>query len=112
VLQPVVAEVQPPNGEVEVQSGGAGLHVRPTHSELWQLTSHAHDRPQLTLRHEPVPVQSTLQAPLPQVTFRQLCAPLHVIVHDVLLRQLTPLRHELPVEQSMLQLQPSGHVTC
>jgi hypothetical protein len=35
----------------------------------------------VTLRHDPVPAQSTLHGPAPQVRFLQLCAPLHVIVH-------------------------------
>lgn len=64
------------------------------------------------MRHAPVPVQSMLHGPVPQVRSLQLCDPLHVILHDLLLTQLTPLRHELGVEQAMLQLQPTGHVTC
>jgi len=80
VLQPAASEVQPRGTVVEVQSGV--LHVRFVQSELaWQVTSHAHDRPQLTFRHDPVPAQSTLHRPVPQVRFLQLCAPLHVIVH-------------------------------
>lgn len=110
MLQPAVSEVQPPSSDVEVQSGGGGLHVTFKQSELWQLTSHAHDRPQLTPRHAPLPVQSTLHGPLPQLTFLQLCAPLHVTVHALLPRQLTPLLHEPLVEHATLQLQPVGHV--
>ncbi len=79
VLQPAVSEVQRA-AVVEVQSGV--LHVRFEQSELtWQVTSHAHARPQVTVRHDPLPMQSTLHGPVPQLMFRQLCAPLHVIVH-------------------------------
>jgi len=53
-----------------------------------------------------------LHGPAPQVTFLQLCAPLHVIVHDLLLVQLMPLLHEPAGEHAMLQLQPVGQVTC
>ena len=108
----------------------ADLHVSPRQGELLQVTSHAHDRPQLTfwheslvlqltlhgpkpqvrLRHDPVPVQPILHDPEPQLMFLQLCAPLHVIVHDLLFRQLTPLRHAFVVEHTMLQSQPAGHV--
>lgn len=66
----------------------------------------------MTVRHDKVPEQSILHGPAPQVRFLQLCVPLHVIVHDWLLAQLTPLRHELPGEHKTLQFQPAGHVTC
>lgn len=105
------SEVQPLNG-FKLQSGVI-LHVRFEHSELgWQVTSHAHDRPQLTSRHDPMPVQSTLHRPGPQLRLLQLCAPLHAIVHDRLFRQLTPLRHAFVVEHRMLQSQPVGHTTA
>jgi hypothetical protein len=52
----------------------------------------------------------TLQAPLPHVTFLQVCRPLHAIMHDVAPPQLTPLLHWLATEHATLQLQPSGHV--
>lgn len=103
------SEVQPSPVE---EAHRAALHVRFVQSEpRWQVTSQAHDRPQLTSRHEPLPAQSTLHGPAPQEIFLQLWAPLQVIVHDLLARQLIPLRHELPVEHAMLQLQPAGHVS-
>jgi len=111
VLQPAASEVQPLDAG-SVHSADAGLHVRPVQGEVRQATSHAHDRPQLTVRHAPVPVQLMLHGPAPQVTFLQLCAPLHVIVHDLLLVQLMPLLHEPAGEHAMLQLQPVGQVTC
>ena len=110
-MQPVASEVQP-LAAGSVQSGDDSLHVRPTQGEVRQATSHAHDMPQVTLRHAPMPVQAMLHGPAPQVRFRQLCAPLHMIVHDWLLTQVTPLRHELPGEHKTLQVQPTGHVTC
>jgi len=77
-----------------------------------QLISHAQDEPHVTVRHDWLPVQLMLQGPPPQVTFRQLSVPPHVIVHDLLPVQLMPLRHALVVEHAMLQLQPMGHETC
>jgi hypothetical protein len=63
-----------------------------------------------------VPLQSTLQGPAPQLTFWQLCALVQLIVHEVLPRQLMPLRHgsgpNAVLLHSTLQLQPVGHVTC
>lgn len=107
----MVSEVQPPNGDDDVQL--CDVQVRVPHDELaLQVMSHAHDRPQLTLRHDRLPVHATLQVPSPQVRFRQLCAPLHVIAHDLLFVQSIPLRHELSVEHAMLQFQPVGHVMC
>jgi hypothetical protein len=101
VLQPAASEVQP-SGSV-VQSGVV-LQVRFAQFEPgWQVTSHAHDMPQLMSRHDVAPLQSTLHRPVPQVTFLQLCEPLQVIVHDLLFRQLMPLRHELPIEHATLQ---------
>lgn len=128
VLQPEVREVQPISGVGDLHWGV--LHVSPRQGELLHVTSHAHDRPQLTfwhesvvlqltwqgpepqvrLRHDPVPVQPMLHGPEPQLMFLQLCAPLHAIVHDRLFRQLTPLRHAFVVEHRMLQSQPVGHV--
>jgi hypothetical protein len=109
-LQPGAADVQPSGAccrhAVDLQVSG------PHSAVLLQLTSHAHDAPHATLRHEPAPLQSTLQGPVPQVRLRQLCEPLHVILHALLPTQLTPLRHELPVEHEMLQLQPAGQVTA
>ena len=77
-----------------------------------QATSHPHDRLQLTLRQDWVPLQSTLQAPVPQSTLRQLCWPLHMMVHDLAPAQLMPLLQALASEQAMVQLQPAGQVTC
>jgi hypothetical protein len=109
VLQVLASEVQPPNVDDETHCGA--LQVRFAHSELaWQVTSHAHDRPQLTSRHDPLPEQATLHGPPPQLMVLQLSEPLHVIVHALLPRQLMPLRHELALEHMMLQLQPAGHV--
>ncbi len=92
-------------------SGGV-LQTTPAHCALpAQVTSQAHAAPQLTVLHEFLPAQSTVHAPVPHVTPWQLPWPLQVIVHATLLAQLTPLRHELAVEQSMLHDQPVGHVT-
>jgi len=130
VLQPGGVDVQPPNGVCSWHCDA--LHVTPTQNGLRHAISHAHDSPQLTLRHEsvllqltlqapvphvksrqePLPAQSTLHAAAPQLRFRQLCAPLHVIVQDLLLAQLIPLVHALMPEHAMLQFQPAGHVTC
>jgi hypothetical protein len=130
VLQPGGVDEQPPNGVCNWHCDA--LHVTPTQNGLRHAISHAHDSPQLTLRHEstllqltlqapvpqvksrhePLPAQSTLHGPAPQLRFRQLCAPLHVIVQDLLLTQLMPLVHALMPEHAMLQLQPAGHVTC
>ena len=108
VLQPAVSEVQP-SGALVLQSGVV-LQVRFAQLKAEpQVTSHAHEEPQLTSWHDPEPEQSTLHRPVPQVTALQLCEPLQVIVHDLLPMQLTPLRHELPVEHAMLQSQPVGH---
>jgi hypothetical protein len=96
-----------------------------------QATSQAHDEPQLTLPqaplpaqstlhdpppqvmslHEPRPLQDRLQGPDPQVTLLQLCLPPQVTVHALLLVQLTPLLHEPSAVHAMLQAQPAGHVT-
>lgn len=109
VLQPVVSEVQP-SGAVVLQFGVV-LQVRVEHVVVpWQATSHAHDEPQLTRWHDPMPVQATLHRPAPQVTLLQLCALLHVIVHDLLPTQLMVLRHEPGLEHATLQSQPAGHV--
>jgi len=112
VLQLALSEVQPRNGTVVLQAGA--LHVRVVQSEpVRQATSHAQDRPQLTLLHDGAPEQSTLHGPEPHVvTPWQLCAPLHVIVHDLLPAQLMPLRHDRVPAHMMLQFQPAGHVTC
>lgn len=130
MLQPGGVDEQPPNAVCNVHCDA--LHVTPAQNGLRHAMSHAHDSPQLTLRHESVLLQLTLQAPVPQVksrqeplpaqsrlhgpapqlTFRQLCAPLHVIVQDLLLTQLMPLAHALRPEHAMLQFQPAGHVIC
>jgi hypothetical protein len=111
VLQLAASEVQPPNGDVDLHCGV--LQVRFKHDELrWQVRSHAHDSPQLRSRHDPLPVQSTLHGPAPQLMFLQLCDPAQVMVHDLLLTQLMPLAHALATEQAMLQFQPAGHATC
>jgi len=108
-LQPAVSEVQPGGGVV--LQFGVVLQVR-----FWQfepgrqVTSHAHDMPQLMSRHAKGPLQSTLHRPAPQVMFLQLCEPLQVIVHDLLPTQLMALRHEPLVEHAILQSKPAGHV--
>jgi len=128
-LQPTVVALQP--GVVdELQPG---LQTRFAQVPSRQVTSQPHDRPQrrlplhesmplqLTLQapvphrtsspHEPVPLQLRLQAPVPHVTVLQLCLPLHMIVHEVLPVQLTPLLHEFCVPHITLQLQPNGQLT-
>jgi hypothetical protein len=108
-LQPVVVEVQPPNGDNVSQPS---LQVSEVHAELmWQVMSHAHARPQTTLLHESRPLQSTLQGPVPQETPWQLCLPSHVIVQALPPVQLMPLLHAPLVEHAMSQLQPIGQVT-
>lgn len=122
--------MQPPNDVCKTHCGA--LHETPAQNGLRQAMSHAHERPQLTLRHESVLLQSTLHGPVPQVKsrhdavpgqltlhgpvpqlmFLQLCAPAQVMVHDLLLTQLMPLAHALATEQAMLQFQPAGHATC
>jgi hypothetical protein len=110
-LQPVVSEVQPPNVDGEMQAGD--LQVRVLQAELaLQFTSHAHDSPQVMMRHDSSPVHATLQGPAPQSTFLQLWMPLHVIAHDLPAVQSMPLWHELSVEHAIVQFQPVGHVTC
>lgn len=109
VLQPVVTEVHPPNCELEVQPG---LHDSPVHDELlWQVTSQPQDTPQLMPWHEPLPPQSTLHRPLPQVMFLQLRRPVQVTAHAAPGGQTTPLLHESAREHSTLQLQPCGQST-
>lgn len=77
-----------------------------------QATSHAHDDPQRTSRHDRLPVQSTLHGPDPQVMPWQLWAPLQVIAHDMLFGQVMPLRHEEDVEHTTPQFQPAGQTTA
>jgi hypothetical protein len=110
-LQPVASEVQPPNGDSESQPGLQVKNRQVVEVPL-QVMSHAHDTPQTTLRHDESPVHATLHGPAPQLTFLQLCAPLHAISHDLLLVQSMPLRHELSVEHAMLQFHPAGHTIC
>ena len=110
VLQPASSEEQPPNADGESQPG---LQVNNVQDELaWQVMSQAHETPQTTLRHDPSPVHATLHGPAPQLRFLQLSAPLHVTVHDLLVVQSIPVRHELSLEHAMLQFQPVGHASC
>ena len=82
--------------------------------QLWlpvHTTSHAHDVPQLTPRHEPKPEHDTSQGPLPHCTLRHALFPLHSMEHDWPSWQLTPLRHELSTSHWMSHLKPVGQVT-
>jgi hypothetical protein len=77
-----------------------------------QVTSHAHDWPQLTPRHEFCPVQLTLHLPMAQVTPRHELLPEHCTSHvNAPWGQMTPLRHEFVVLQRTSQLKPAGQVT-
>jgi hypothetical protein len=73
-----------------------------------QVTSQPHEDPQLTSRHDPVPLQSTRHGPRPQLIARQLPSPLHVTLHGELPAQVTPLRHALAIVHWTSQLQPDG----
>ena len=107
VLQPASSDVQrPPTAQPALQ-----LRFRQSEMPL-QVTSQAHDEPQVTPSHEALPVQLTAQAPSPQVMLRQLCVPLQVTLHDVLLVQLTPLLQAPSREHWTSQLKPSGQLTC
>jgi hypothetical protein len=107
VLQPGSAELQA-NGIAQPCSQLRLLQV----VAPWQATSHAHDEPQRTSRHDRVPVQATRHGPAPHVMPWQLWAPLQVISHAMSVGQRMPLRHELAVEHRMLQFQPAGHATA
>lgn len=108
VLQPTVSEVQ-----LRVPTAQPGLQLRLRHSAMpLQLTSQAHDDPQLTSPHDWLPVQLIAHAPRPQLRLRQLCVPLQVILHDVLPVQLTPLPQAPSREHWTSQLKPSGQITC
>jgi hypothetical protein len=108
VLQLPASEVQPRTPRLQV-----GLQVRLRQSAmLLQLTSHAHDEPQLTSLHDALPVQAMLHGPRPQLSPLQLWLPLQVILHDVAPRQLTPLLHAPSREHSTWQLRPVGQITC
>lgn len=130
LLQPFGVEVQNAGG-VPMQPG---LHATAAQAALsWHFTSHAHAGPQaisppharlplqLTLQapvpqvtwlpHDPGPRQVTLQAPGPHVTVLQVWRPLQVIVHDAAPPQLTPLLHWLATEHRTLQFQPAGQLT-
>jgi hypothetical protein len=129
VLQAVPSMMQPPGW---VGESHPGLQVSVTQFAVAQLTWHEHARPQSRLRHawlpaqlalhdpapqvksrqDPVPEHSRSQEPAPQRMFLQLCEPLHVIEHALLVVQSTPLLQALLVEHAMSQLQPVGHVIC
>jgi hypothetical protein len=85
--------------------------IVPPHAALpVQLTLHAPVPQARSLPHAPGPPQVRSQAPRPHVTFLQVWRPLHAIVHDVALPQLTPLLHWLATEHSTLQLQLAGQL--
>ena len=66
-----MSDVHPRSGSSELHFG-AVLHVRFEQEVPWQVISHAHERPQVTLRHKLLPAQATLHRPAPQVRFLQL----------------------------------------
>jgi hypothetical protein len=130
-LQLFAVEMQNAGGMVPMQPG---LQVTAAHVALsWHLTSQAHAEPQLTsplharlpvqltlhapvpqvtwLPHDELPLQVTLHAPRPHVTVLQVWRALHAIVHDVALPQLT-LLHWLATEHRTLQFQPAGQLTA
>jgi hypothetical protein len=74
-------------------------------------TSHAHELPHETSRHELGPEQVTSHGPAPHWTPRHEPLPLHVIVHDAPAVQVTPLRHALSVLHWMSQWKPVGQLT-
>lgn len=81
--QPASSELQPrPSWHVVVigHSATSAHEDAPVHD-----TSHEHDSEHLTpRRHEPVPLQVTLQGPLPhRISSPQLDAPVHWTSHDV-----------------------------
>ena len=109
VLQPAVSEVQPRSGDVQLGSVQLMVvHVAP----VKQDTSHAQDAPQLTSRHDWLPLQLTLHRPDPQVIPWQLRNPVQLIAHDMVLGQVMPLRHELGVEHRTSQFHPAGQTTA
>jgi hypothetical protein len=68
--------------------------------QLWlppQVTSHAHELLQSTVRHDPVPEQLTSHGPRPHCTLRHEPPPEHVMLHDKPAVQSTPLLHALSV---------------
>jgi len=97
-----------------------------------QVTSHEQAASQLIVpAHAALPLQLTLQAPVPQVTESphepgplqvrsqrasphetslQVWRPVHATVHDVATPQLMPLLHWLASEHTMLQAQPIGQL--
>jgi hypothetical protein len=99
-----------------------------------QVTLHAHASPQLTSPpQDPLPSQSTLQAPVPQLTesphdepprhvtlqapvphmrLRQVWRAVHSTVHEVALPHRTPLLHWFGSEHRTWQLQPAGQNTA
>jgi hypothetical protein len=108
VLQPAVFDVQPLGLVVSQPT----LQVSSAHREpALHVMSHAHDSPHDTFRQEFAPEQSTLHAPGPHVMSRQLDAPLHVMLHDLALMQLMPLRQPLPLH-AMTHAKPAGQVIC
>ena len=90
-----------------------GLH---TGALFWQLfgpvhsTSHAHDDPHVTLRHENEPLQLTEHGPGPHLTSRHELPAVHSTLHEAACVQLTPLRHEPSVLHWMSHFHPAGHV--
>jgi hypothetical protein len=91
----------------------AGLH---TGGLFWQLfgpvqrTSHAHELPHVTLRHENEPLQSTEHGPGPHFTSRHELPAVHDTLHAAACVQLTPPRHAPSVLHWMSHFQPAGHV--
>jgi hypothetical protein len=75
-----------------------------------QVTSHAHELPHMTPRHELVPSHWTSHVVVPQFTWRQLPWPVHVTLHEAESLQSTSL-HEPPGAQLIWQLNPGGQVT-
>jgi len=80
--------------------------------QLWapeHVTSQAHESPQSTLAHEPLPLQVTWQGPDPQVTDSHEFGDEHCTLHEAAFEQSTS-RHE-PAAQLIVQFQPFGQTT-
>lgn len=75
------------------------------------VTSHAHELPQATFRHDCSPLQSTVHFPAPHTTSWQELFPKHSTEQDVVLAQLTPLRHEFSALHLTLHAHPAGQTT-
>jgi hypothetical protein len=81
-------------------------------SPLSQSTSQSHDCAQSTAAHAglaALPSQTTLQLPVPQITFAHALAPRHSISHDVACEQST-VPHALVAVQSTSHSKPAGQV--